>query len=199
MSLLRMACGAALTVVLVGCTPQQPAVTPTSSSTVATPAPSPTCSPYDSAPRPCTPEEYAENREQNELIAQAEQVYRKYWSENVRLYRVGGTQSATQPLIDTLIGEALRSSLEVYRDLKANKTKAEGGSFDIVSLAPQPTRTRDGSVMSLTVCWRTRNVKYRLGGKTITRNATVSEDLYFRMLDDALRIFQVESEKVSKC
>jgi hypothetical protein len=199
MSLLRMACGAALTVVLVGCTPQQPAVTPTSSSTVATPAPSPTCSPYDSAPRPCTPEEYAENREQNELIAQAEQVYRKYWAEDERLQRSGGTRKATRVLLDSLTGNALKSAMAVYRDLKANKTKAEGGRFTILSLTPRPTRTKEASAMSLAVCWQVKNVKFKVDGETLTRNATVLEDSYFHQVDGALKIFAFQSREVPKC
>lgn len=166
---------ACVAVLLAGCTPAtSPPTLPTPPTTSA--SPSPTCSPYNASPRPCSPQEQAETEELNALIAEAEKTYRTYWDESVRIQRVGGVTKATQPLTDTLTGEALKSVMETLQYLKENRTKASGGTIEIVSLTPKPTRTKDGSIMSLDVCWRGKGVKYKVDGVTLTRNATVRED-----------------------
>ena len=201
MKALQRCFAVAAAVVAAGCgsTPSPSATSAVNTSPTPSVSPSPTCSPFGATPRPCSPAEFGNTQRQNELIAEAEQTYQKFWNEDVRLYRVGGTKEATQPFLDTLTGNALKSAVEVHRDLKSNKTKAEGGTFDILSITPKPTRTKDGSVMSLSICWRTKGVEFRLAGKTLVRNSTVREESYFRTVDDSLRIFLFESRKVSKC
>ena len=189
----------AAAVVLAGCG-SSPTPSATSSVTTATaPSPSPTCSPFDSTPRPCSPAEFSKTRQQNELIAEAEQTYRAFWKENVRLQREGGTNKATQPLLDTLEGAALKSVMDIHRELKVNKTRATGGSFQILSITPRPTRTKNGSVMSLTVCWRTKGLTYPVDGVNLKRDATIREDSNLPRVNGKLKIFAFESEKVSKC
>lgn len=183
---------------LAGCTPvvgPSSVVSPPSSSA----RPSPTCSRYNSSPKPCTPQEQAETEKLNSLIAQSEQTYRTYFAEDERIQRAGGVTKATPVLQRTLAGQALKSVMEIYKDLKANKTRAAGGSFTIVSITAKPTRTRDGSDMSLAVCWKAKGVKFSVDGQTLTRNATVREDSYLRQVDGMLKIFIFESKEVSKC
>lgn len=202
MSVLRAIAAVVPVVLLVGCTPtapptSTPSLVPTSTSP--SPEPSPTCSPYNGTPKPCTPEEASKTEEQNALISQAEQTYRKYFEESDRVQRMGGATKPTEQLLETLTGKALKSAMEVYKDLKVNKTRAQGGSFAIVSITPKPTRTKDGSVMSLDVCWRAKDVKFKVDGVTLTRNAIVREDSYLRKDGGNLKIALFEYEEVSKC
>ncbi|MFT3860309.1 hypothetical protein [Micropruina sp.] len=190
----------ALAVAVTGCGPTTPTAGPGASTSASpTPSPSPTCTPYNATPHPCSAEDYGKTQQQNELIAQAEATYRTYWDENVRLQRAGGTRKATEVLLNTLEGSALKSVVENLQDLKTNKTRAVGGTFDILTITPKPTRTKEGSVTSLTVCWRAKDVAFSVDGVNIHRSVTVREESYFRYSEGVLRISIFESQKVAKC
>lgn len=189
-----------LVLLLVGCTQ---AVTPSSSPSgpsSATPESSPTCSPAGGEPRPCTPGEYADIEDQNRLIAQAEAVYRAYWKENVRLQKAGGTKSQTPALKRVLAQPALDQAMEVYRELKSDGARAVGGTWKLLKLTPQPTRTVEGSVTSLSVCWRTVGVSFVTArDKFPSGTVTVVESAFFKHVGHELMLFHVTSKKVSKC
>lgn len=188
-----------LVLLLVGCTQT---VTPSSSPagpSSATPEPSPTCSPAGGEARPCTPEEYADVEEQNRLIAQAEAVYRAYWKENVRLQKAGGTKSPTPALKRVLAQPALDQAMKVYRNLKSNKARAVGGTWKLLWITPRPTRVREGSVMTLDVCWRAKGVVFVTPREKLGGSVTAVETNYFRQVGGELKIFQSSFREVAKC
>ncbi|MFT4296665.1 MAG: hypothetical protein QM582_14760 [Micropruina sp.] len=189
-----------LAVMIAGCTPTStPTASGSASSVVPSASPSPTCSPAGGTPRPCTQQEYDQTQEQNRLIEQAEAVYRAYWKENVRLYRSGGTSTATAVLKDTLVGQALDGVMKLYRQLKTRGSKAKGGTFDIVAVTPTPDVTKDGSAVSLDVCWRTKGVKLETGNTRAPVDATVLEASYYRISNGKLKIFAFASKQVGSC
>lgn len=189
-----------LVLLLVGCTPTATQSSSPSAPSSGTPEPSPTCSPLSSTPYPCSTGEYQEVEEQNQLSKDAQAVYRAYWKENVRLQKAGGTKSPTPALKRVLAQPALDQAMEVYRELKSEGARAVGGTWKLLKLTPQPTRTVEGSITSLSVCWRTVGVSFVTAREKFpSGTVTVIESSFFKHVGPDLKLFHVTSKKVSKC
>ncbi len=113
-----------LVVMLAACTPTAPP------SPSVSPAPSYTCSPSGGTPSPCTQSDYEKTQERNQLAAEAEQVYRRYFAEEVRILRAGNVTNATSEMKATLTGDALDDSLALYRSYARDRVRFVGGAYE---------------------------------------------------------------------
>jgi len=136
---------------LAGCT-QTPVTSPTTGApSSAAPTPTYTCSPAGGTPAPCSKEEYDKAQAENALIAEAEAVYRKYFDENVRIFKAGGSSKPTRVLSQTTTGTFLDQAMQDYRDVKKANLRGTGQA-KIKILKPRMDVQKDGSIAALDVC-----------------------------------------------
>ena len=188
---------------LVGCS--QTVAPSTSQSTgsatsVATPTPaaSPTCSPAGGTPRPCSAEEYQKVQEQNRLTEEAIALYRRWTKESTRLYRAGGTNKATPEMLAIMAGDALKSGLGIFSDMKGAGIRARTGQVKVVNIGPGAAAASAGSV-AIQACIDGRSFRFVRSGKSIGRGTVAVEHVVAKPIDGRLKMWSVQSEVVSSC
>ena len=182
-----------LVVTLAACTPTAgPSASPT-------PAPSYTCSPAGSTPSPCSQADYEKTQAQNQLAAEAEQVYRRYFAENVRILRAGNVTEATPEMKATLAEDALADTLQLYRDYAKDKVRFKGGEIKLKTLEPRFDLTENGSTVVLQACWDASSTNIETRGKPGDAGQIVGERAFMREVDGQLRIVVFYSRGQDKC
>ena len=183
---------------LVGCT-QTPAASPTGvppSSAAA--SPTYTCSPAGGTPAPCSKDEYDKVQSENALIAEAEAVYRKFWDENVRIYKTGGVTEPTPVLLETTTGMFLDSALAQYESVIAESAKAVG-TARLVSVKPRKDLSHDQSLAAFDTCTDATDLVFKSGDKTVAKGPIARDIVYLKRVDGLLKLFYVESEVLKSC
>jgi hypothetical protein len=179
-------------VVFAGCVPS---ASPSPSVSV---APSVTCTPVGASPKPCSTEEAQRAEADAKLYADAEAVYRRFFEENVRIYRLGGTEEPTPVLKETTTGFFQRAAMSVYGDLRTEGSKGRG-TARLVTVVPRVALQYEGSVAALEVCFDARGMGFWLDGREVSRGPVGRETVYLKSFDGLLKLFYVESELVKSC
>lgn len=176
---------------LAGCQP--PAVTPS-------PAPTFRCTPEaGGAEFECSQQQHDEMVAKDELYAEAEAVYRRFFEEDVRMFRIGGADEATEVLLDTTAGDFLRDSLDLYRKLKREGRKSVGGEIRLASLVRAPGTSKGGSVVALRACIDASSTKTVVRGQVVEQGGSGSDLLYFGRFDAGLKIQGADGKAVESC
>jgi len=155
-------------------------------------APSYTCTPSDGGTAaPCYKAEHDLQVKEDALYAEAEAVYRKYLTEDERIYRAGGVTDPTPAMMATLTGNGLSQAISTYRELATTAARAIGGEFKVGYLRRAPKAVKAGSVATWEACIDTRSVVFH--DKNSDEHGSVGlERAYFSPTPDGLRISDFE-------
>ncbi len=188
----RIAVSAALCAcLLAGCQP--PAVTP---------SPNPTfkCTPEaGGAEFECSQQQYDDMVAKDKLYAEAEAVYRRFLEEEVRVLRLGGTDAATEVILETTAGAFRTEVLEDLRSAKANGVSVDAGSRVVKRVARMPGVSKGGSRISLSICVDSTAVHFLENGRDAGFGSVTNDDLYFAFDGDRLKVIGADGEEVDGC
>ncbi len=174
---------------LAGCTPANPDGQPTYS-----------CTPDDgSSPYACAKVQYDAKAKEAALYTEAEQVYRKFFAEEERIYRAGGITEPSPALLETATGKYLDDSMAIYRNLNQRGLRIVSGSSALVWVRRAPKATAQGSVVALKSCKDSSNEAMAVGDAKPTFGRVVQETAYFMRVGPALKIGLSSSEVVKSC
>jgi hypothetical protein len=187
----RLAVAVAAACLLAGCQPPAPTTTP---------VPTYQCTPEaGGAEFGCSQHQYDDMVAKDKLYAEAEAVYRKFFAEDVRIYRSGGVVDATPPIIETTTGDFYADSLDLYQSLKRTKTRVVGGEIRLVSLVRAPGSTKAGSIVAMKSCVDGSTTEIRSPGEKAEKGAIGSDLLYFVRVDGLLKIGSADGQEVKSC
>lgn len=194
-----------LVLLLVGCTQT---VTPSTSQSAqptppmpatSTPSADPTCSPMGGTPYPCSADEHQKVQEQNRLTEEAIALYRRWTKESTRLYRAGGTTKATPEMLAIMAGDALRSGLGIFQDVKAARARAVSGEIKVVTIGPDlKVKTKPGYA-AIYACLDGRSLKFYRDGKKFRNGVMFSENVVARTIDGKLKLWSATSQGETSC
>ena len=188
----RAAVATAILGLLLGCTPA-PAVT--------TPAPTPTfaCTPEaGGAPKPCSQAEYDAMVKKDALYAEAEALYRRYFAEEIRLDKIGGSKDATAEFTATLAETLLEQTVEIHRANFDDQLIARG-TQRLEWIQRRPDVSLRGSVVAIAACRDASKVKTYQSGKYVGRGYVGIETAFAKYFDGHLRLFTVTTKDVDSC
>jgi len=178
--------------ILAGCTP---VTTPTP-----LPQPSPTCTPEaGGTPYTCTPYQYEEMVAKDRLYTEAETVYRKYLTEEARIYRAGGVTEPTPVLLETTTGKYQSDAMEIFRDLVELKVRVLSGDYTVSWIRRTPGPARSGSVVALTSCVDGSKVRFSDGKGGSETGTPIQETGYFVVVEGSLKLANADSKVVPTC
>ena len=176
--------------ILTGCQP--PAPTPS-------PLPSYRCTPEaGGAEFDCSQKQYDDMVAKDKLYAEAEAVYRKFFDEDVRIYRAGGVDQPTAVLLETAHGQFVEDSMDLYRGLKADSRRLQG-DVRLVSLVRKPGISKESSVVVFAACTDARSATVLEHGKAVGHGFLIEELIYFGRFDGILKIQGADGQQEGKC
>ena len=178
-------------VVFAGCQP----VAPTSPA----PVPSFRCTPEAGGDEfDCTQAQHDQMLALDKLYTEAEEVYRRYFEENSRIYRAGGLTEPTPVLLETTTGDFLDEAMAAYRAMKKDGQKVVGGEIKLVNVKRVPGQSTKGSLVSLDVC-------VDMSSTTVVSQSGSSagfvgiEQTFFGRFDGVLKIHNSAWEELDSC
>ena len=186
----RLATILVITGLLTGCQPPTPPPTP---------VPSYRCTPEAGGTEfDCTPHQHDEMITKDKLYTEAETVYRKFFEEDARIYRVGGIDEPTPALLETSHGQFIQDSMELYRGLLADARRLDG-DVRLVSLLRRPGIAKESSLVVMAACTDARSARVLEHGKEVGRGYLIEELIYFGRFDGALKIQGADGQQEGKC
>ena len=178
--------------VLAGCTTvTQPTATPTNSPTYL-------CTPEaGGTPLPCGPIEAEQAEKRDALYADAEAVYRRFWTENQRL-ELDPAPSVTAEL-ESLTTGTFRGYLPEMVAAGKGRQKLSGDT-QLVRVDRLPGLSREGSEVALLICFDGSQARFNdpAGGEP-TPGLRSEQRIYLTRIDGALRISGSEVRSVESC
>lgn len=188
----RLAVTVTAVCLLAGC---QPAAPPSP-----VPAPSFRCTPEAGGPEfDCTPRQHDDMVAKDQLYAEAEAVYRRFFAEDVRIFRAGGVTEPTAVLLETTTGAFLDDSMGLYRSLKKDSRRLEGGDIRLAYLKRRPGISKQDSVVAMVACVDARSATVIEHGKSAGQGYVVEDVLYFARFDGVLKIQGADGQEESEC
>ena len=176
------------------------ACTPTAPTSAPSPAPSYRCTPEAGGDEfDCTQAQYDEMVAKDKLYAEAEAVYRKFFAEDVRIFRAGGITKASAVLLETTTGDFLQDSMNLYRSFVAEERKIVGGEVKIAALQRLPGLSKAGSVVALRACTDASTTTTHIRGKAVGPGGAGEDTLYFGRVDGVLKIQGADGKAVKSC
>lgn len=148
---------------------------------------------------PCSAEEYQKVEEQNRLTEEAIALYRRWTKESTRLYRAGGTNKATPEMRQIMAGDALKSGLGIFQDLKAARAKAVSGEVKIINIGPDPSVEATLGSAAVLACVDSRSLRFERDGKLLRSGVMFEEHVTVRPVEGELRMWTATSRKVDSC
>lgn len=182
-------------VLMAGCGPQT-AVSPT-------PSPSPTfmCTPEaGGSEAPCSEQDYQKMKAKDALYAEAEQVYRTYQAEFLKVIRAGGADQLT-PELKVVVGsdDVEKAIVAELKNFKNSHLSITGPGAQIVDAVRKPGLVRGDSVVTMAFCIDSRKTKIRQNGKSIGGGVLGVETTYFSRIDNTLKMTYIDGKEVKKC
>lgn len=168
----------------------------------ASPTPTYLCTPEAGGDEaPCSEADYQKMKEKDALYAEAEQVYRKYQAEFLKVIRRGGGSRLSKGLKSVIghpdVEAVVLSELRAFKD---QGLRIKGPGARIVDAIRKPSRTKNGSSVAMEFCVDSRRTKVFESGKTRgTPGILASEMAYFATVEDAMRIVAISGQEVDKC
>lgn len=189
----RLVFTAAALCLLAACTPVSPTPTPS-------PAPSYRCTPEAGGDEfDCTQAQHDEMAAKDRLYAEAEAVYRKFFDEDVRIFRLGGITKTSAVLLETTTGDFLQDSMNLYRSFVAEERKTVGGEVKLAALRRLPGLSKAGSVVALRACTDASTTTTYIRGKAAGPGGIGEDTLYFGRVDGVLKIQGADGKAVKSC
>lgn len=192
----------AATALLAGCQPSAPgSPTPSTSPTGATPTPTPTfmCTPEAGGEATeCTQAQYDEMKAKDALYEEAEQVYRTFFEESVRLSRAGGATEPTSVLRETSAGDYLKNMMEIFSGMHDRGVRARGMDPKL-AVDRLPGRSKSGSVVALEVCIDSRGWSYFRGDEEVTPGRLAIDEVYFARFGETLKMIGADGREAERC
>ena len=177
--------------VLAGCQPVLPS-----------PSPVPTwrCTPEAGGEEfDCSQRQYDEMVAKDKLYAEAEAVYRRFFEENARLFRLGGIAEPTAVLQATAAGDYLDDSMEQYRSMLSSGQKVAGGEIRLAWIRRTPGQAMKGSVLSIEACIDMSSADVVDSGGSSESGIVGIEQLFFGRFDGSLKIQNSAWEEIKSC
>lgn len=188
----------AVCLLLAACT-AGPAPSPTPTPTT-TPEPTYSCTPEaGGAAYECSAFDYEQMVAKDKLYAEAEAVYRKFFAENVRIYRIGGVTEPTDALMETTTGRFQSDSMSLYRALNERRARIVEGSPRLESITRLAGVQREGSAAALVACVNSTDVLLRGDAKYESRGRVISERLFFARVGSSLKIQSSQWKEMKSC
>jgi hypothetical protein len=135
----------------------------------------------------------------DKLYAEAEAVYRRFFEEDVRIFRLGGISEPSPVLLDTTMGDFRNDSMALYRSFLEEGRKSVGGEIRLASLERVPGASKGGSVVALRACVDASSTKTVSSGSAPERGGFGSDLLYFGRSGGVLKIQGADGEAVQSC
>ena len=177
---------------LAACTPTSPTPTPS-------PAPSYRCTPEAGGDEfDCSEAQHDGMVAKDELYAEAEAVYRRFYEENLRILRLGGVAEPTPVLLATTSGSYLRDAMDTYAYFRKHQLQIQGEDRAVV-LTRLPGKSRQGSVAAMSICVDGRSVQFLKDGKPDGYGSAAVDETYFARVDGALKIIGADGKDVTTC
>ncbi len=195
----RRIAGALLLAALTGCNAHATAPLPTENQ-VASPQTSFSCVPETGgSPTPCTPEEYSYQEKLKVVYAEATEVYERFAEEYSALLRAGGTEKASEVLLDTTGGPYLKAQSETLTQMHKQGIRARGGNIELARIERSPGAAAFGYEVALDVCIDARSVEVVQKKKEIGQGYAYSERVFFKRDKGALKIWDAKGKRVQSC
>lgn len=186
---------AALALALAGCIGQVPV----------SPSPSPAstfrCTPEaGGSEAPCSEQQYQEMKAKDALYAEAEQVYRTYQAEFLKVIRAGGADKLT-PGLEAVLGsddvrKVVAGELKLF---KKDGLSIRGPGAKIVKATRRPSFLKNGSVATIDFCVDSRDTDIYEGSKRVNQGILGKDTTYFRQVDGSLKIVFIVGDEVKSC
>ncbi len=176
---------------LTGCQPSAP-----------TPAPVPSyrCTPETGgAEFECSQKQYDDMVAKDKLYAEAEAVYRKFFEEDVRIFRLGGITEPSAVLLETTMGDFQTDSMALYNSFVKEGRKSLGGVIKLARLDRVPGASKGGSVVALRACVDASSTTTVRKGSDPEKGGFGSDLLYFGRSGGVLKIQGADGEAVESC
>lgn len=187
LSLLSSALACSVLVACAGLSPASPTLSPAYR-----------CVPEAGAdPVPCGPIEFEQAQARDALYAEAEAVYRRFWTEWERLY------AFEAPAVSLEIEATTAGSFLKYVEAEfaaPSYARRVAGNARLVRLARYVGGSHSGFTVSLNACWDSSGVTFSpRGGGPETTGGAVDENVFLSRLDGVLKLVEAESETVRQC
>lgn len=187
----RLASTVVAACLLTGCVPPVP--TPS-------PLPSYRCTPEaGGAEFDCSQKQYDDMVAKDKLYAEAEAVYRKFFDEDSRILRAGGTAEATEVLLATTTGAFLDDSMDYYRSLQKERTRLVGGEIRLISLTRVAGISKQNSAVVLKACIDATTTQMETDGKPSGAGRSGTDLLYFGPSGGPLKIQGADGTEGESC
>ncbi|MBK8446777.1 MAG: hypothetical protein IPL41_08910 [Micropruina sp.] len=134
------------------------------------------------------------------LYAEAEQVYRTYQAEFLKVIRAGGADKLT-PGLEAVIGseDVRKVVLGELQLFKQDRLSIKGPGAQIVEVVRRPSLIKGGSEVTLDFCVDSRATNIYQGSKKVNTGILARETTYFGHVDGNLRIVSIVGEEVKTC
>ena len=176
---------------LTGCQP--PAPTPS-------PLPSYRCTPEaGGAEFDCSRKQYDDMVAKDKLYAEAEAVYRRFFEEDVRIFREGGITKPTPVLLETTTGDFQADSMALYSSFVKEGRRSVGGDIKLARLDRVPGASKGGSLAALRACVDASTTTTVRTGRSPEKGGFGSDLLYFGRSGGVLKIQGADGEAVESC
>ncbi len=160
-------------------------------------SPSPTES-VSRTPKPAATPTVSTPPTKDELLEQAQGVYRQIRAQTVRLQRAGGADSLPPELLHLVTGELESNLTAIFRHWKEAQIVSLGPDAEVVWIRPHD-KVRDGSLVALGVCTDASKTRVRHGDGSVTTGGPVVNYYYFKYFDGVLKGFASGSDDVEGC
>lgn len=163
------------------------------------PTPSPMCTPEAGGVEfRCSEAEFEAMKARDALYAEAEAVNEKYQAILDRIYREGAPEEMPEDLKAITAGSARTDVEDLLSNLHEVRITLIGGEMRQVWVK-RNLASREGSVVSLSVCIDSRTVDVFQGGESIGQGHVSLEDTFFKMVDGELKVWAVDGKSVESC
>ena len=148
-------------------------------------------------PVPCGPIEFEQAQARDALYAEAEAVYRRFWTEWERLY------AFESPAVSLEIEATTAGSFLKYVEAEfaaPSYARRVAGNARLVRLARYVGGSHSGFTVSLNACWDSSGATFSpRGGGPETTGGAADENVFLSRLDGVLKLVEAESETVRQC
>jgi hypothetical protein len=194
----------AVLVMLAGCqavaSPTTTSTTPAPTVTSPSPEPSFTCTPEAGGDEyACTQAQHDEMVAKDALYAEAEEVARRLFAENIRITRAGGVTEPTQVLLENSERYFLEDVMTEYRKMRSRGWLPRGEDPVIVRIERLAGRSKEGSIAALRVCTDATKWAFYKGDVRKSTGALAEDDLYFTRTDGVLKALGADGREVERC
>jgi len=163
-------------------------------------APTYTCTPADGGTaQPCYKAEHDLQVKEDALYTEAEAVFRRFLTEDERIYRSGGINEPTAALRDVATGEFLADAMITYRSLKQAHSRMVGGQITIAWIRRAPESATPNTLVTMENCLDARATKLVTPGQKTVSASYTSDILHFAREDEKLKITSALGDVVNQC